>query len=119
MSDLEPPDPGRDPFGPPVIPTIVGCLHCREEYDSYRIEWRVEQTADGRPMGFWCCPTPGCGGMGFGFDILPVDPNYQDEHGGWIHTGDDEEDEDEIEDDAELPEGARERPPDDDDPLSW
>src|SRR5438552_1727941 len=25
--------------------------------------------------GFWCCPVPGCSGTGFGFDILPVDPN--------------------------------------------
>ena len=38
----------------------------------------------GRRHGFWCCPVPGCGGTDFGFDILPVDPNYRDERGGWV-----------------------------------
>jgi hypothetical protein len=75
-------EPDGDPFGPPAENTTVGCLHCGQEYDSYRIEWRVEDTANG-PHGFWCCPIPGCDGRGFGFDILPTDPNYHDEHGGW------------------------------------
>ena len=43
----------------------------------------------GRKHGFWCCPTPGCDGKGFGFDILPTDPTYQDENGGWINFDDD------------------------------
>jgi putative addiction module component (TIGR02574 family) len=85
-----------DPFRPPAVPTQVSCLHCGQEYDSYLIEWRVEPRADGTPQGFWCCPTPGCDGLGFGFDILPTDPNYQDERGGWVH--DDEEDEEREED---------------------
>jgi hypothetical protein len=78
-----------DPFRPPVNPTLVSCLHCNEEYDSSRIEWRIETTSDGRLHGFWCCPIPGCDGKGFGFDILPVDHSYRDERGGWYD--DDEE----------------------------
>ena len=43
--------------------------------------------------GDWCCPTPGCNGVGFGFDILPCDEEWQDENGnGWHHCDDDEED---------------------------
>ena len=60
----------------------------REQYQSHLIEWRIETDADGKQHGFWCCPTPDCGGMGFGFDILPTDPNYRDEHGGWVHCDD-------------------------------
>jgi hypothetical protein len=93
MTDEISPDP-NDPFGPPAIPTLVGCLHCGEEYESYLIEWRVRRSLDGEMRGFWCCPTPGCDGIGFGFDILPVDEDYEDENGKiWI--GDDDEDEDE------------------------
>ena len=82
MAGYDPLD--ADPFGPPAIPTLVACLHCGQEYDSYRIEWRVKRDAAGQPHGFWCCPIPGCSGVGFGCDILPVDPTYRDEHGGWI-----------------------------------
>ena len=73
-----------DPFRPPAVPTLVHCLHCHNEFDSYRIEWRIETSHDGKKLGFWCCPMPGCDGRGFGFDILPVDPNYRDERGGWF-----------------------------------
>ena len=92
-------DPDADPFKPPAIPTEVGCLHCGEEYDSYLIEWRVETLADGSQRGFWCCPTPGCDGAGFGFDILPTDPEYRDERRGW--AVDEEENDYEEEDDYE------------------
>jgi hypothetical protein len=95
-----------DPFAPPEIPREVGCLHCGETYESYLIEWRVESLANGGEQGFWCCPTPGCDGKGFGFDILPTDVNYQDEHGGWIHS-DDDADEDDV-----FGEGADPEPPD-------
>jgi hypothetical protein len=88
----DPLDPQADPFHPPAIPTQVECLHCGKEYESYLIEWRVETGPDGKQQGFWCCPTPGCDGCGFGFDILPTDPHYQDERGGW---GSDDEEEDE------------------------
>jgi hypothetical protein len=30
-----------DLFRPPEISILVACLHCGQEYDSYRIEWRV------------------------------------------------------------------------------
>jgi len=83
-----------DPFRPPAISTIVHCLHCGEEYDSYRIEWRVETDSSGGAHGFWCCPIENCDGRGFGFDIFPVDPDYRDENGEKMWVADDEEDDD-------------------------
>ena len=78
MSDL-PPEALSDCFRPPDIPVVVQCLHCGREYDSYLIWWD-EQIIDGERSGFWRCPTPGCGGAGFGFDIHPVDsPLWSDE----------------------------------------
>ena len=93
-----PDDPNTDPFRPPTISTEVCCLHCQREYDSYLIEWRVETCADGEERGFWCCPTPGCGGRGFCFDIFPTDPEYRDEDGNLIWSDDDEESDDDSED---------------------
>ncbi len=93
MMANDPTDPENDPFYPPAIPTLVGCLHCGEEYESYQIEWRIETDTDGNPHGFWCCPTPGCDGKGFLFDIFPIDPDYQDERGGWVWTDDADSDE--------------------------
>ena len=81
------------------------CIHCGEEYDSYRIEWRVERDADGKAHGFWCCPMPGCDGKGFGFDIFPVDPEYRDENGELMWCSDDEDDDDEFEDDDDFDDG--------------
>ena len=89
-----PHDPNSDPFRPPEIPTEVGCLHCQQVYESYLIEWREQVGPDGEMRGFWCCPTPGCDGAGFGFDILPTDPEYQDERGDWAHADDNDDDED-------------------------
>jgi hypothetical protein len=100
MASDQPREPENDPFRPPAIPTLVSCLHCGQEYDSYRIEWRILTNHEGKSQGFWCCPIPGCDGMGFGFDILPVDPEYQDEHGGWVY--DDEEEEDEFDEGMDL-----------------
>ena len=77
----DPLDPESDHFRPPSIPTLVGCLHCQEEYDSYLMVWRVRTDAHDKPAGFWCCPTEGCGGIGFGFDIHPVDEDYIDPDG--------------------------------------
>ena len=45
MATYDPLDPAGDPFGPPAVPTSVGCLHCGQEYDSYLIEWRIEPDA--------------------------------------------------------------------------
>jgi len=92
------PDPSADPFRPPEMPTEVACLHCGRQYESYLIEWREQIDEKGQVEGFWCCPTPGCGGAGFGFDILPTDPTYCDERGGWVQCDVDEE-YDEFEDD--------------------
>ena len=57
----------EDPFRPPTEPCDVFCLHCGKEFSSDKIRWqrRGEES-------FWCCPTPGCGGMGYKFDIFPV-----------------------------------------------
>ena len=109
MPGYDPLDADADPFGPPAIPTLVGCLHCGEEYESYRIEWRVLRDSEGRPHGFWCCPIPGCDGKGFGCDIFPVDPTYRDERGGWVY--DDEEEPDEAEGGSDA-EGAGPSAPD-------
>ena len=81
MSNQDKPSPDNDFFKPPAIPTGVHCLHCNQEYESYLIHW-VEEQRNGEVTGFWCCPTPGCNGKGFGFDILPTDSEYQDEKGG-------------------------------------
>jgi hypothetical protein len=98
-------DPDRDVFKPPKISTLVHCLHCNEEYDSYRIEWRLMTDNKGRPYGQWCCPISGCDGAGFLFDIFPVDPDYRDEEGNLVwDVDDDESDEfDEEWDDDDLP----------------
>jgi hypothetical protein len=110
----DPLDADADLFRPPKIPTLVGCLHCQQSYESYLIEWRVEQDRDGGAHGFWCCPVPGCDGKGFGFDILPIDPTYQDENGGWVHCDDDSPLEGEIDPDVSAP-GEHARPDDDED----
>ena len=100
----DPLDPKGDPFGPPEVSVEVECLHCGRQYDSYLIEWRIETDADGKQHGFWCCPTPDCGGRGFGFDIFPTDPEYRDERGGWFSCDEEDFNEDDELDDF-LPDG--------------
>ena len=118
-ADDDPPPASSDPFGPPTVPTLVGCLHCGQEYESYLIEWRVRPSYDGKPRGFWCCPMPGCDGIGFGFDILPVDPDYQDEHGGWVHDGEEDDADDAATGESTVDSiGEGEEPPDDE-ALPW
>jgi hypothetical protein len=117
----DPLDADSDPFWPPAVSTLVAGLHCGQEYDSYQIEWRIERGADGRPHGFWCCPVAGCDGKGFGFDILPVDPEYRDERGGWVYD-DDEETSDDLGEGEELLGGPRppsESASEDDEALPW
>ena len=94
----KPSDKDADPFGPPEQPVEVGCLHCGGIFMSDQITWRIEPDHEGKPLGLWCCPDPTCDGAGFGIDLLPTDPNYQDEYGGWVYD-DDEEDEEDYEDD--------------------
>jgi hypothetical protein len=119
MTEYDPLDADRGPFRPPEISTVVACLHCGQEYDSYQIEWRILQCADGRRHGFWCCPVAGCDGMGFGCDILPIDPDYQDEHGGWIWHDEEDAGEEEGEFPPECDSGDDPARPDDDELLPW
>ena len=73
-----------DCFAPPETSTLVHCLHCREIYESYLI-WFDERPGPEGPdgaEGFWTCPTAGCGGLGFTFDIWPIDPDYHNEETG-------------------------------------
>ena len=91
------PNPETDPFRPPDIPTEVFCLHCRQEYESYLMEWREHQH-NGQTDGAWCCPTEGCAGQGFGFDIFPTDPDYRTPDGQPLFEEDDDPD---ASDDAE------------------
>ena len=68
-----------------------------------------EETKDG-PHGFWCCPTPGCDGKGFGFDIFPTDPDYRDEEGNLMWVSDEADgDEDEAIDDPDQFNAGEER----------
>jgi len=91
----DPLDRDSDPFKPPAEPVEVGCLHCQCIFMSDQMVWRIQTNADGEKHGFWCCPDPACDGKGFGFDLLPTDPNYRDENGGWVCFDDDEDDDDE------------------------
>jgi hypothetical protein len=101
MPDI-PPDAYDDCFHPPSIPTEVYCLHCQCTYESYLIEWRESVGGDGAMRGFWRCPTPGCGGAGFGFDIHPVDPGYIDPDGRDLGQWCDNECEDDCTGDEET-----------------
>lgn len=72
-----------DWFRPPAIPIEVECVECGEVYESSKMRW----VPDGGPPGYagaWCCPTPGCGGAGFLFDIWPTDPEWRDENGNRV-----------------------------------
>lgn len=80
-SAYDPIDPQADHFRPPSIPTLVWCMHCHEEYDSWKMHYEIVTGKDGEPHGFWRCGTPGCNGAGFGFDIHPVDEDYIDPDG--------------------------------------
>ncbi len=122
MAAYDPLDASADPFRPPAISTMVGCLHCGEEYDSYRIEWRVRRDWNGQPHGFWCCPIPGCDGMGFGFDIMPVDPDYRDENGEEFWVTDDDESDDSLDTEEENDDSSTSPDrmgPEDDEPLPF
>jgi hypothetical protein len=69
-NDLHTPD---DLFAPPTAPVLVFCLHCQRVYESYLIHWKSQQFPNGQSEGFWRCGTPDCDGIGYEFDIFPVD----------------------------------------------
>ena len=62
-----PKEASEDPFRPPRQPCDVFCLHCGKQYSSDKMQWKHH---DGK--GAWCCPTHGCDGVGFQFDIFPL-----------------------------------------------
>lgn len=99
-------DPQADYFRPPRIPTLVHCIHCHHEYDSSLIVWQDDTDAKGEPDGRWMCPMPDCDGAGFGFDIFPIDPDYEDPDGRSIGSfadfGFDEDDEDDVDEDDDA-----------------
>ena len=95
----DPDRPVEDGMHPPTVPQLVECIHCGEEFDSWRMEWRVDD--DGH--GFWRCPTAGCDGAGFGIDIYPVD---FDDEGRWTDPDGREIHESDLDDDEEEDEGV-------------
>lgn len=90
---------GAEYFKPPEIPTQICCMQCGEIYESYLIQWRDGEGPPGL-SGAWCCPTPGCSGVGFLFDIWPTDPEWRDEYGDRVCFFDDDDD-DEFDDEEE------------------
>jgi hypothetical protein len=87
----------RDHMKPPEQPILVHCIHCGEEYDSWRMIWvpLTEEEELARETcsdlkGFWCCPIEGCTGKGFTIDIWPADPDYVDPETGEKYWHDDE-----------------------------
>lgn len=107
----DPTDPQADCFRPPAIPTLVWCLHCGQEYDSWKMHYEITTDPDGSRHGIWRCGTPGCDGAGFGFDIFPCDEHYIDPDGrdvAWQYDDDDQPPEPHEDDD---------RPPDQPTPV--
>jgi hypothetical protein len=76
-----------DCFGPPQAPVECFCLHCGHIYMS---DLLLAIDVDGTTH--YACPVKDCDGMGYKFDIFPV--NDDDEEGGWVECDDDAEFED-------------------------
>ncbi|HWP39915.1 MAG TPA: hypothetical protein VNL70_03235 [Tepidisphaeraceae bacterium] len=70
----------------------VFCLHCRRNYDSSLIRWVVDR--DYPSGGYWACPTEGCDGKGFTFDIWPADPQWPDQTARSALVDDESDDDD-------------------------
>lgn len=116
MSMPESHDKFQDPFAPPKVPCVVCCIHCGSTYDSWRIAWR--EMPGEAISGAWCCPIPGCDGVGFRFDIHPVDPDWEKQFGvspldadielededgeAWSDDADEEEIESDFDVDADM-----------------
>ncbi len=89
----------RDGFSPPAEPCECYCLHCGRTFGSEGI-WlqRFVNPSSESMKGYWMCPTPNCGGMGFTFDIFPTDSAHPC-NAGWC-------DMDEIDDEELLAENG-------------
>lgn len=58
-----------DPFAPdPESTKRVECLHCDQAYAENEMIYGVKPDLDPNEP-YWWCPTPGCDGKGFGFDV--------------------------------------------------
>lgn len=62
---------------------MVHCIHCGQEYLSSEI-WFDPAPSATTAGGFWRCGTPGCDGLGYGFDIFPADGSDGGLDGGWF-----------------------------------
>lgn len=71
-------------MAPPSEPLLVHCIECDQEYMSTEIWFRNAATPDDPLDGIWCCPTKGCGGIGYGFGIYPADGSDGGLDGGWF-----------------------------------
>ena len=73
----------------------------------------------GEAVAKWCCPTPGCHAAGFGLDIFPVDPEWNDPSGvlraAWEADDDADLDDDDFFDDEDLFDDDELRDEDEDD----
>jgi hypothetical protein len=75
--------PSKDFCRPPKVSAEVECIHCGQVYSSSQIRWESGSVSN-PDRGFWRCPTAGCDGAGFLFDIWPTDPNYRDVDGNKV-----------------------------------
>lgn len=61
-----------DPYCPPKKPVLARCDHCRMTYKTDRMIWGTK--AGMRSIApLWWCPTDGCDGAGYGFDVHKVE----------------------------------------------
>ncbi|WP_428939843.1 hypothetical protein [Fontivita pretiosa] len=86
------PPGASDSFRPPDVPIQVFCLHCRRSYDSSLMHWVADR--DYPSGGYWACPTEGCDGKGFTFDIWPADSQWAEQTAGVVFADDESEDDD-------------------------
>lgn len=70
-------------FPPPATPIEVHCIHCGRNFSSSLM---VKQWMEHTGEYAWCCPNESCDGIGFCFDIWPVDPDWRDEEGNSVHS---------------------------------
>jgi hypothetical protein len=74
---------GEAAFPPPADVIDVHCIHCGKTFVSSDM---VKRWIDSTAEYAWCCPDEECDGVGFCFDIWPVDPDWRDEHGDPVTT---------------------------------